>query len=200
MATVAHEPAGRTSASAIDWAGGVLVFALALAIYGVTLTPTVALIDSGELTAASATFGVAHAPGTPTYTLLGWLFAKLPLGSVAVRLNLMSAFFAALAAVMTYLIAGEAIESGGQSARSDPPPPAMAALTLAFSRTLWAYAGVAEGYALNTFFVCAVLYLLLPWRRAGRAGATSRWLLGFAAVVYGVALGVHHLTVLLALP
>jgi tetratricopeptide (TPR) repeat protein len=200
MASVADEPVGRTSPSAIDWAAGVLVFALSLAVCAVTLTPTVALVDSGELTAASATLGVAHAPGVPTYTLLGWLFAKLPLRTVAVRLNLMSALFAALAAVMMYLVAREAIERAEHPAWSDGLGPATAALTLAFSRTLWAYAVVAEVYALNTFLVCAVLYLLLRWRSAVRAGAPSRPLLGLAAVTYGAALGVHHLTVLLALP
>ena len=86
----------------------VVVAVVAFGVYLKTLAPTVSFFDSGELIAAAYTLGVAHPPGYPLYVLVGWLFAQLPLGSVAYRLNVMSACFAALAAItayyMTYLL------------------------------------------------------------------------------------------------
>ncbi len=72
--------------------------------YVKTLAPTVSFFDSGELIAAAYTLGVAHPPGYPLYVLLGWLFSRLPVGNVAWRLNLMSAFFATFASLMVYYI------------------------------------------------------------------------------------------------
>jgi len=90
-------------------------------------------------------------------------------------------------------------------------PPTVAALALAFSLSFWGWATVAEVYALNIFLISLVLYLLLRWRAVrevvgwrGRQAETEmaaggRWLYG-AAIVYGLALGNHHVTVLLLAP
>ena len=88
----------------LAWLYGGCVVIVTLVGYVKTLAPTVSFFDSGELIAAAATFGVAHPPGYPLYVLLGWLFSKLPVGGVAYRLNLMSAVFAALAALMVYVL------------------------------------------------------------------------------------------------
>jgi len=65
----------------------------------------------------------------------------------------------------------------------------------AFSRSLWAYATVAEVYALNIALVLVTWLLVLRWAASGRDV-----LLYSAAVAFGVALGVHHVTVALTLP
>src|SRR4029077_9069510 len=87
----------------------------------------------------------------------------------------------------------------------------------AFSRTLWSYATIAEVYTLNTLLVLTILFLMLRWRRGiledtrwtaqgGKpfqrkpAIADCDWLLYAAAIVFGLALGVHHVTVGLLLP
>jgi hypothetical protein len=80
------------------------VVLVTLWVYVKTLAPTVSFFDSGELIAAAYTLGVAHPPGYPLYVLLGWFFSKLPIGEGAYRINLMSAFFAACAALMVYYI------------------------------------------------------------------------------------------------
>src|SRR5437762_3568284 len=64
---------------------------LAFAVYVSTLHPTVAGGDSGELTVVAATLGVAHPPGYPLHTLLAKLFTFIPHGSIAWRVNLLSA-------------------------------------------------------------------------------------------------------------
>ena len=95
-----------------------------------------------------------------------------------------------------------------------------AGLLLAFSRTLWAYATIAEVYTLNTLLIASIFLLMFRWRRVKnnmgrRADAESRRepddqetsllfrvtqsprdrLLYAAALLFGVALGVHHVTV-----
>ena len=64
-----------------------LVFLLPLAVYLLTLAPTVTLIDSGELILTAWGLDIAHPPGFPLYVLIGAAFARLPIGNVAQRLN-----------------------------------------------------------------------------------------------------------------
>jgi tetratricopeptide (TPR) repeat protein len=96
-------------------------------------------------------------------------------------------------------------------------PALTSGLLLAFSRTLWAYATIAEVYTLNTLLILVIFFLMLRWRRRlieDRRGAGADTgsvkhspvitshdaLLYAAAVVFGLALGVHHVTVALMLP
>jgi len=203
--------------------------AVALSLYWWTLAPTVTLVDSGELIVAARGLGVAHPPGFPLYVLLAhsatWL---LPFADVAKRANFASAVFAALAVGMMAAVMGEALltvlkagappktigrgdatAEGIRTLSVGIAPVLVAALLLAGSRTLWAYATVAEVYTLNTFLILTVFFLMLRWRRrilaSGRARRTSAtqhadgWLYA-AALVFGLALGVHHVTVGLTLP
>lgn len=96
-------------------------------------------------------------------------------------------------------------------------PALVAAWLLAFSRTLWAYATIVEVYTLNTLLLIGIFLLMFRWRRSVMEGTLSRGLvaaqqarmgvgaesdgwLHAAAFVFGLALGVHHVTVGLALP
>lgn len=88
------------------WLVAGLLGLLALALYWFTLIPSIPATDSGELILAAWLPGIAHAPGFPLWVVLGWLFSHLiPLGSVAQRLNWMSAFFGALAVMATFWLA-----------------------------------------------------------------------------------------------
>jgi tetratricopeptide (TPR) repeat protein len=90
-------------------------------------------------------------------------------------------------------------------------------LLLTFSRTLLSYATIAEVYTLNTFLILVIIFLILRWRRRilederhtnpsvgprRRRSAIADYdsLLYAGAVVFGLALGVHHVTVALILP
>jgi len=92
-----------------------------------------------------------------------------------------------------------------------------AGLLLAFSRTLWFYATITEVYALNTLLIVAIFFLMLRWRRCividrqriGGAINVNRGIpantrhdsfLYLAAFLFGLALGDHHVTVVLTLP
>ena len=79
----------------------IALLGLILAVFGVylsTLYPSVPGGDSGELIVAADQLGVAHPPGYPLFTLLGKIASWLPVGSVAWRVNLLTALLAAAAA------------------------------------------------------------------------------------------------------
>jgi len=88
-----------------------------------------------------------------------------------------------------------------------------AGLIIAFSRTLWSYATITEVYALNALLILVILFLMLRWRRrivedrmhistASHSSQVRRHdaFLYSAALIFGLALGVHHVTVALTLP
>ena len=161
------------------------VFLAALLLYIRTLAPTVTLTDSGELIVVAHGLGVAHPPGVPLWVMLAHLASLVPLGNVAVRINFSSALFAALASAMLTLVVAELIitasylpkakERGARKKTKtadsavDPvlifAPAVGAGLLMAFSRTLWSYATIAEVYTLNTLLILTVFFLMLRWRR-----------------------------------
>ena len=208
------------------WAG--IVFLIALLLYSWTLAPTVTLTDSGELIVVAQGLGVAHPPGFPLWVILAHLASLLPLGNVAVRINFSSALFAALASAMLTLVVAELMittrylsswkkRTAQQKRKTEDlgishllvfAPAVGAGLLMAFSRTPWSYATIAEVYTLNALLIVVVLFLMLRWRLCIIADPTNtglaitihdRWLYA-AALVFGLALGVHHVTVGLMLP
>ena len=76
----------------------------AFVVYALTAEHTVPTGDSGELIAAAYVLGVAHPPGYPLYTMLGYLATLLPGGSPALRMNLISGLFDAIAVGIVFLI------------------------------------------------------------------------------------------------
>src|SRR5207248_5165995 len=87
----------RSKVSREVWIAGALVTLAWLVIYLATVSPTVNFIDSGELITALHEPGVAHPPGYPLYTLLGYVVSNVLWGEVAWRVNVLSSFFGALA-------------------------------------------------------------------------------------------------------
>jgi tetratricopeptide (TPR) repeat protein len=84
-------------------------------------------------------------------------------------------------------------------------------LLFACSRTLWTYATIAEVYTLNSLLILLIFFLMLRWRRWAleargfmtrdtAPGTENDQLLLGAAILFGLALGVHHVSVALTLP
>jgi hypothetical protein len=171
-----------------------VAFACALAtfaVYAATLAPTVTGGDSGELVAVAATFGIAHPPGYPLYTLLAAAFARLvPFGEVAWRVHLLSAVCGAAAAG---LAAWSAARLSGQ-----PAGGIVAAALFAFSPLVWPYAVTAEVFALNNAFAAGLVALTVA-ASLDAPGRRGRWLLAGGAVT-GIGLGNHHTLVFVAAP
>src|SRR5687768_18546172 len=82
----------------------VLIGLSALTLYIRTLAPSLLWGDSAEFQTLSYTLGMTHPSGYMTQIMLGKLFTYIPVGNIAFRVNLLSAFFGALAVAETYLI------------------------------------------------------------------------------------------------
>jgi hypothetical protein len=80
----------------------------AAALYGRTLAPGVGAGDGGELLLAASTLGVPHPPGYPLWTLLAGAAAALPFGTLALRVNALSALFGAAAVALFWALARRA--------------------------------------------------------------------------------------------
>jgi 4-amino-4-deoxy-L-arabinose transferase-like glycosyltransferase len=168
----------------------------AFTLYATTVAPTVLAGDGGEFQFVPYLLGVAHPTGYPLYTMLGWLWSHLlPVGDVAYRMNLFSAFWAALAVALVYptvrALLRQVFPSLGSSLQRLVG--ILAALTFAVTPTLWSQAVIAEVYGLHIFFVVLILYLLLGWGEHGRSRS-----LYLAALAFGLSLAHHSTTLLLA--
>jgi hypothetical protein len=173
---------------------------------------------------------VAHPPGVPLWIMLTHIASLVPVGNVAVRINFSSAVFAAIACAMLTLVVAELLITAScfAAARRRNKPARQgsnieassaeglfmfasalgAGLLMAFSRTLWAYATITEVYALNALLILLIFFLVVGWRRriietrtnsSGAVAAHDTWIYA-AAFVFGLAMGVHHVTVALTLP
>jgi len=165
------------------WIGGAV-----LATYLLTLCPGIYVGDSGELVTASALLGVAHPPGYPLYVLLGRLFSLLPVGEVALRVNLFSAAAGAAAAGCLALLLLSLPGAARRSRRGAAIAATVVILLFAFSRTAWSQMVVAEVYGLNLFMIALTLLALFR----GKRPMLTFFLLGLGAA--------NHQTILLLLP
>lgn len=214
----------RDDVGRLRYLAAAAVFAVSLAVYLYTMAPTVTLVDSGELILASAGLGVAHPPGFPLYLILAHLASLIPLGNIAVRVHAASALFGALAAAVMTLLVVELMltlllhkeprkkkkkekqrDTGDETPASISRalvmiPAVIAGLLLAFSRTLWEYATIAEVYTLSSLLMLTILWLMFAWRREFDKELPSYRRLYFAAAVFGLAMGVHHVTTAFFLP
>lgn len=199
-------------------AASLLVGLVALGAASLALLPGVAFWDTGELQAVAPLMGTAHPTGFPTYVLLGWFASVVlqPFGEPAFRMNLLSAICVAVAAAVTVDLVRRLT---GRLALG-----MVAGIGLALMPTAWAMATHAETHSLHLAFVAILLWLLVGWEErvrgpgAGTSGADGtrgargndadrgdrpdrgdRFLIA-AAAVFGLALGNHSLTVLLAIP
>ncbi len=185
---VARGPAALVAAAAPAMVG-LVAFALARSV----LLPGQGFWDTGEFQAVPPLLGTAHPTGYPTYVVLGWLTSLVlaPLGEPAFRMNLLSAALLALAAALVVVLvrrlAGRTSVAIG------------AGLLFALTPIPWRMGAFADPHTLHLALIALLLAILVGWEERRRAGVASadRWLVG-AAVLYGVMLGNHTLTVLLA--
>ena len=180
------------SAAARPLIAAVLVGVPALALYWRTLMPDVGFWDTAEFQAIGPVLGIAHPTGYPAYTMLAWLASVVfqPFGNEAFRANLLSAVFAAAA---VGVVAATVTRLTGRLVVG-----AATGIALAVSVETWAIGLRADPHALHLLLAAVLLQLLVVWQDRVRAGLPAdRWLFA-AAVVFGVSLGNHGLTLLLA--
>ncbi|NQT54030.1 DUF2723 domain-containing protein [bacterium] len=174
----------------VAWAAPAALALVPLAVYLLTLAPTVMDGDSADFARQSYVLGLAHPPGYPMMGMLGRaITACLPFGSAATRANLV----APLAAVASLLL-GYAILRRW----SVPRVPALLAQgALALTPLFWSQALHINPYMPQVALVLAVMLLLEVWAapsaRDDGGGGRSRsvWLLALAAALYGFGIGGH---------
>ncbi len=167
----------------VEWA----VAAAAFAVYAATLAPGILPADSGEFQFVARVLGIAHPPGYPLYTLLGKLATLVPINSVAWRVNLLSALFAAL----TLALVTRAVRRLTGSAVAG----LVSALALGGITTFWAQATTANIRALMALFTALMLLLALEY---GAQPTQKR--LAALALAAGLAVGHHGSLGLLFIP
>ena len=191
-----------------------LVAAIAFGAAWLALLPGLAYWDTGELQTVGPLMGTAHPTGFPTYVLLGWLASVVlqPFGEPAFRMNLFSAICLAVAAGVTVdlvrQLTGRVILGMA------------AGVAMALAPTAWAMATHAEAHTLHLALVAILLWLLVTWDARVRAPVPEWRAVGWpddpvdhgggrdrgdrflvvSAVVFGLAVGNHTLTLLLAIP
>ena len=181
------------------------VFLSTLAVYAITVTPSIPFWDSGEFIATSHLLGIPHPPGTPLYVLIGRLFAMLPFGNVEWQVNFLSALASALTVLFTFLV-GVRFMRIAQARKHERTVSdeviawtagAVAAFFVAFSNTFWESAIEAEVYALSSMVQILAIYLSLRWwEELGNNGGDGRLLLAWYLMC--LCIGVHLGTFLVA--
>jgi hypothetical protein len=168
---------------------GLVAFGLARSI----LLPGQGFWDTGEFQAVPPVLGTAHPTGYPSFVILGWLatLALAPAGEVALRINLLAAILFAVAAALTVVLVRQLTGRSGVATG--------AGLLLALTPIPWRMGGFADPHTLHLALTAGLLVLLVGWEERRRTGSprADRWLVASAAL-YGVMLGNHTLTVLLA--
>jgi len=131
----------------------IILFLITFGVYLFTLHPGLSPYrDSGDLAVGAATLGITHPPGYPLYVITGKVFSVLvPFGTQAYRMNVMSAFFGALALLILLFLFEELFGSSLFISLS--------VLFFGFSLSLWRLSQVSEMYSFNAFFAAVILLL-----------------------------------------
>lgn len=186
---------------------GAFVFLFALVVYFMTVQPSVSFWDCGEFIASSYLMQVPHPPGTPFFLILGRLFSMIPFAdNIAFRVNTVSVLSSAFTILFLYLTAVKIIvfykKDGHRNlldSISTRIAAAIGALSLAFGDTFWFNAVEAEVYALATFFIAFVVWVMLIWNEKADEPDNEKYLI-FIAYLIGLSIGVHLMSVLAIVP
>ncbi len=162
-----------------------LIGLAALALYIRTLAPSLLWGDSAEFQTLSYTLGMTHHTGYATQIIFGKIFTLIPINSIAWRVNLMSAFFGALAVTNTFIIV-RLLTKSHVAAIS-------ASLVLALTEGFWWRALIAESYAPAAGMLATVWLFFFLWRNTDKP-----FYLFLAGLAGGLSLGIHSTVVMTA--
>src|ERR1051326_4733727 len=158
-----------------------------LLIYLCTLAPSIAGGDSGELITVAYKMGVAHPPGYPLFTMVAKLFTFIPIGTIAWRVNLLSAICDTGAAVILMLTIRRWTNNQWAGL--------FAAGLFAFSPLVWRYAVIAEVFALNNLIVALMIYLAVRYQQSSEPKFAY-----LTALAFGLGMSNHHTSLFFGLP
>src|SRR4051812_19604334 len=156
-----------------------------LILYILTLAPTTAMWDASEYITAAYTLGIPHPPGNPLFVLLGRVATLLPVGNIAVRVNLLAAASSAMTAGILFLVAERVPAQPFARRWTRLAGASLAAILSATAFTVWNQSVVNEKvYTVSLAFFAVVSWLTVLWcddpdgRRADRLLVLIAYLIG----------------------
>lgn len=183
----------------------ILAVVIPFAVYMATLAPSVTFFDSGEFLTATASLGSAHSPGYPLFIMYTKPFTWLPLGNLAFRVNVATAFSSSLACLgvyflVLYLLRDELLMDNERFTSFVLKLAGLAA-ACAFSVTprLWLQSNHDKPYPLLAFITAVIFYLLFKWRDLYKQGDERPAYVYVCTFLAGMAMAAHQ-TVVLLLP
>ncbi|MGE5431868.1 MAG: protein O-mannosyl-transferase family [Syntrophomonadaceae bacterium] len=185
-----------------------VVFVISFVQFLLTAQPSVSFWDCGEFTAAAFSLQVPHPPGAPFFSIIGRIFAMLPIfgSNVGFRVNMVSILSSAFSVMFLFLIAVKLIENirGKKSANmldllTTSLAAAIGALSLSFSDTFWFNGVESEVYASSTFLFASITWLIVVWNDKADEIGNEKYLVMIAYLV-GISMGVHLMSVLAVVP
>jgi len=207
MATQAptnDEAASRSDAAHLrpPYAAAAVVGLLVFVLYAVTLAPTTAFWDTSEYIATAHILGIPHPPGNPLFVTLAraWSVLLAPLGlSVAVRVNLFSAFMSAAAHALWFLVIHHVLRYFSDDRRFRLVGAAAAVLVSATAFTVWNQSNVNEKvYTVSLLTIALLTWLAFRWQENLGKGKDDN-LLVLMAFILALSVG-NHLMAFLAAP
>ncbi len=177
---------------------GLLAGGLPLVVYLYTASGYAHWLDSGELVAAAADFGISHPPGHPLASLVLGSANLLPVGALSFRVALVCALLAAIATVALFFAFEQTLRASGVIRDALIAPLCLTGTWwVAGSQAWWFQAVRPEVYALEAALLCIAIERLLRVATSIRDGDVRP--LYHAALAIGLALANHHYVALLAL-
>ena len=168
-----------------SYGAAALAGTLVLVLYVLTLAPTTAMWDTSEYITAAYTLGIPHPPGNPLFVILGRVATLVPLGSVAVRVNMLAALCSAGTAAVWFLVAERVLAQWFTQRWTRLAGASVATLLSATAFTVWNQSVVNEKvYTVSLAFFAVVSWLTVLWcddpdgRRADRVLVLIAYLIG----------------------
>ncbi len=118
--------------------------------YGINCPPRITVEDSGDFIMGLSSLGIVHGPSFPLFTMLGFLFSKIPIGELGFRLALYSSLFGALGISLFYWL----LRLLGITKTSA----VLSALAVSLTSIFMGQSIIVEVYSLNIVFIL-LLYI-----------------------------------------
>ncbi len=185
----------------LDGLISVCLFVVALYAYTYTLAPNVLEGDGALFQYTPYVLGVTYPTGFPLYILIGKVWTTLiPFGTIAWRMNFLSAFCAALALPFIYNATRRLFGHHLNPKYLTAGRWAGLATTLIFATlpTFWLWSTGTKTYALNILLFSLILFLLAKaLDQQSNENTSKRWPLLIPAFILGLQISVHNTAVLL---
>lgn len=157
----------------------VAAFVIPTAIYVASASHEPASWDTAELQGVPYILGISHPTGFPFFVLLGYVWSHVvAVGSVAFRMNAMSAVCIGIACAAAYAVA--------LRLKAGRPIALLATLWFAFTQDVWSHANRAEAQDLAVTCETLAIYAFVRWLQE----SDGRWFAG-AFALYGLGMAAH---------